>query len=489
MQAQRQSLSQQQNLRMNPQMLQSIKLMELPVAELRERIEEELERNPALELIEDKSTVQLDETKVNRSEKYDLFETTSDPGRRGQQASEDHQRFIEGVLTRSETLQEHLLRQLQLEPVEEELRTLAETLIQNLDDDGFHKEKPETLFIQTQPRLNEAIKLVQTLDPAGCCTINYHESLLVQHTLLSNNPSSPVHLGCAKESSENFLSEISTIEKILENLELFEREKYAALAKKTGLDEEDTRLVCEYIKKLSPFPGRAFASTLDKALYVVPDIKVTRDNDELSINLNDEAFPVLGINSNFEKFSGSADKAAREFARENIKEARLFISHLSQRSQTLIRVANAILEFQRDFFISGPKYLAPLTLGDIAKQLDVHETTVSRTANGKYMQTEWGIFEIRYFFTNSISGSGSGGSQFSKESVKEIIREIITAENRLLSDQDISEILAKKGIALARRTVAKYRKELDMGSSYNRRLSNTAGCPIVKSGGKNEFGN
>ena len=467
MQVQRQSLSQQQNLRMNPQMLQSIKLMELPVAELREKIEEELERNPALELIEDKSTVQLDETKVNRSEKYDFFETTSDPGRRGKQASEDHQRFIEGVLTRPETLQEHLLRQLQLEPVDDELRTLAETLIQNLDDDGFHKEKPETLFTKTQPRLNEAVKLVQTLDPAGCCTIDYHESLMVQHTLLSNNPSSPVRLrGCAGGSSGN-----SVIEKILENLELIDRGKYGALAKKTGLDEEDTRLICEYIKKLSPFPGRAFASTFDEARYVVPDIKVARDNDELSISLNDEAFPVLGINSNFEKFSGSADKAAREFARENIREARLFINHLSQRNQTLIRVANAILVFQRSFFIKGPKYLAPLTLGDIAKELNVHETTVSRTANGKYMQTEWGIYEIRYFFTNSISGAGSSGSQYSKKSVKEIIKEIITAENQLLSDQDISVLLGKKGIALARRTVAKYRKELDMGSSYNRRLS------------------
>jgi RNA polymerase sigma-54 factor len=204
--------------------------------------------------------------------------------------------------------------------------------------------------------------------------------------------------------------------------------------------------------------------------YVVPDIRVVRDNDEFIINLNDEAFPVLGINPNFEKFGDSADQAARDFARENIREARLFISHLSQRSQTLIRVANAILEFQRSFFINGPKYLTPLTLSDIARELKVHETTVSRTANGKYMQTDWGIFEIRYFFTNSISGAGSSGSQYSKESVKEIIKEIISGENRLLSDQDISALLSQKGIALARRTVAKYRKELDMGSSYTRKV-------------------
>jgi RNA polymerase sigma-54 factor len=205
---------------------------------------------------------------------------------------------------------------------------------------------------------------------------------------------------------------------------------------------------------------------------VIPDIKVVRDNDELSIRLNDEAFPVLGVNSFFEELSESKEgqPEARDFARENIREAKLFIHHLNRRNKTLIRVAAAILRFQHSFFIKGPKYLAPLTLGDIAKELKVHETTISRTANGKYMQTEWGIFEIRYFFTNSISGTGSNGSKFSKKSVKEIIKEIIEAENRLLSDQDISGLLKQKGIALARRTVAKYRKELDMGSSYTRKV-------------------
>jgi RNA polymerase sigma-54 factor len=126
------------------------------------------------------------------------------------------------------------------------------------------------------------------------------------------------------------------------------------------------------------------------------------------------------------------------------------------------------VEFQRSFFTNGPKYLSPLTLGDIARELDVHETTVSRIANGKYMQTEWGIFELRYFFTNSISGAGSKGSRYSKEGVKEIIREIITGEKGNLSDRKIVELLAKRGINLARRTVAKYRGELDLGSSYAR---------------------
>ena len=471
MQIQRQSYVQEQRLRMNPQLYQSIKLMELPIVDLRERIEQELDSNPALEVLEDHSIVSLDDSdnknsslSAEKEEVYEYFETSSDPGRRNsQQASDEHRRFIEGALTRPETLQQHLLWQLQLEPADAELRVIAETLIQNLNDDGFHKEKPETLYAAVQSkltiqewsaRLPQAMELVRGLEPAGTCTADYRESLKVQIGLL------PDALGISPVS----------FEKVLDELELVERGKYAVLAKKLKLDEEEVKIICEYIKKLSPFPGRSFAPA--DVRYVVPDIRVVRDNNEFTIILNDEAFPVLGINQFFKEISGKAnDAAARDFAREKTKEARLFINHLSQRNKTLIRVSNAILEFQRSFFINGPKYLAPLTLGDIAKELDVHETTISRTANGKYMQTEWGIFEIRYFFTNSISGTGSGGSRYSKESVKEIIKEIITAENRLLSDNDISAMLHQKGIALARRTVAKYRKELDMGSSYTRRVS------------------
>jgi RNA polymerase sigma-54 factor len=162
------------------------------------------------------------------------------------------------------------------------------------------------------------------------------------------------------------------------------------------------------------------------------------------------------------------EEPVRDFAKENIKEARWFIHAINQRNHTLLRVCRAIVAFQRSFFVNGPKYLAPLTLRDIAEEIGVHETTVSRTANGKYMQTEWGIFEVRHFFTNSISGAGSRGSRFSKEGVKEIIKELIADEERHFSDQEIAGLLAKRGISLARRTVAKYRNELDLGSSYAR---------------------
>jgi RNA polymerase sigma-54 factor len=464
---------QQFGVKMNPQVYQSIKLMELPLVDLREKIEEELEKNPALEILDDRSTVSLDEDEQQQREIIEeYFETSSDSGflnsgSAGAAASDEHRRFMEGALTRPETLQQHLLWQLQLEPIDDELRSIAAILIQNLDDDGFHKEPPETLFkkgdlfpVIPPPRLDEAITLVRTLDPVGCCVPNYREALKVQVSLLRG---APACIGCS-----------------LDHLELFEKGKFSAAAKKMNCDEDEARACYKLMKKLSPFPGRRFAAA--EVRFVIPDIQVARDPNsdtgDLVIILNNEVIPVLGINPFFKELeprnrkSGVKDPAyvkAREFARENIKEARGFINSLAMRNHTLVLVSQALLEFQRPFFEKGPKHLVPLTLGDIASRLGIHEATVSRTANGKYMQTEWGIFELRYFFTNSISGTGSGGSRFSKGGVKAVIQELVNAEKTNLSDLDIAELLAQRGIPLARRTVAKYRKELDLGSSYSRR--------------------
>ena len=456
MQLQRPSLSQIQKFTMNPQLLQSIKLLELPILDLREKIAEELEKNPALEVVEDRSTVSLDAEAPAQKDEHEFFDTSSvsvtDSGfisRGGEAASDEQRRFLEGALSHSETLQEHLLWQLRLEPADEEMRQFCETLIQNLDADGFHKEPVELLLKNADPeKIKSAIKLIQGMDPVGTCTADYHESLLVQISLLPDAPAG--------------------IAEALSYLELFERGKIAEAAKLMGCKEEEAKYIFERIKELSPFPGRSFSS--GEVRFVIPDIEVVKKEGEFVIILNEEEIPVLGINPFFMKISGAApeDKQARDFARENIKEARWFINSINQRNHTLLRVCRAILEFQRSFFMDGPKHLAPLTLKDIAQELGIHETTVSRVANSKYVQTEWGIYEIRYFFTNSITGAGSGGSKYSKEGVKEIIKEIIASDKIRLSDQDIVGLLAKRGIKLARRTVAKYRNELDLRPSFDR---------------------
>jgi RNA polymerase sigma-54 factor len=450
-QLQRPSFIQEQRLKMNPQLYQSIKMMELPIVDLRERIEEEIERNPALEVLEDHTTVSLDAAYTPRKEEDDYFESTSDSGhirRDGEAAAAEQRKFIEGALSRPETLQEHLLWQLRLQPIDDEIRRIGELLIQNLDADGFHKEPVELLLKDEDPdQIEKALNLVRSLDPPGTCTADYLESLRVQAELL---PNAPEGMGA-----------------VLAYLEQLERGKIGEVARGVNRTEDEVREIFARIKELSPFPGRYFAS--GDTRYVVPDIQILKREGEFVIILNDEEIPVLGINPFFMKISGEkGEKPVRDFARENIREARWFIQSINQRNHTLLRVARAIVAFQRSFFVNGPKYLVPLTLRDIAQELGVHETTVSRAANGKYMQTEWGIFELRHFFTNSISGAGSGGSRYSKEGVKEILRELITGEARNLSDQEIAGLLARRGIPLARRTVAKYRKELDLGSSYTR---------------------
>jgi len=447
---------------MNTQLYQSIKLMSLPVMELREVIQEEMERNPALEVLADPSTVSLDQAIGGSKEEDDYFEASSDSGfiqRNNSDLSEANQRFIEGVLSHPQTLQDYLLWQLQLQPIDDELRGVCEALIQNLDEDGFHKEAPESLFKPVPPHsLAEAMKLVQTLDPQGSCTADYRESLMAQLNLLPQPQ-----------------PDLEVMVRALDHLELLEKGRFAEAAKILNCTVDDAEFFFEQIRQLSPFPGRSFASAVSNVRYVVPDIQIVKREGDFAIILNEEEIPILGINPFFMKLSGAGkkDKPARDFVRENIREARWFIHSVNQRNHTLLRVTRAILEFQRSFFTKGPKYLAPLTLRDIAQELGVHETTVSRTANEKYVQTEWGIFELRRFFSNSISGTGSSGSRYSKEGVKEIIREIISGQNsgeesRNLSDQEISGMLAQKGIPLARRTVAKYRKELELGSSYTR---------------------
>jgi RNA polymerase sigma-54 factor len=447
---------QEQRLRLSPQQIQAISLMELPILDLRTKIAEELERNPALEVLEDRTVLSLDAAYENpQKEEYDYFESSSDSGfvkKGGDEETQERYKFLEGALSRTETLQEHLLWQFALEPVEEELRPIGELLIQNLDEDGFHKEPVALLLKDKDPALvARAMAVIRSLDPVGSCTTDYRESLRVQAELLPHAP-------------PGMLEALSCLEQL-------ERGKIAEVARKLGRSEEEILACFEQIRELSPFPGRHFAAGATR--YVVPDIQVLKKEGEFVIVLNDEEIPVLGINPFFMKVAAHAgnkgeERGARDFVRENIREARWFIQSINERNHTLLRISRVIVELQRPFFINGPRHIAPLTMRDVAQELGIVESTISRVSRGKYMQTEWGIFELRHFFTNSISGSGSGGSQFSKEGVKEIIRELISSEQRSLSDKEITELLSGRGISLARRTVAKYRHELDLGSSYTR---------------------
>jgi RNA polymerase sigma-54 factor len=444
-------LSQKQEFKLTAQLVASIGLMEIPLLDLRAKIAEELERNPALDIAEEPSDISFDENPPLPNEEDFYFETASDPGfvyRDGEEASDRQFQFIQGALTRAESLQERLLWQLRLEPIDEKIRALCEILIQNLDGDGFHLTPVEELLKEEKAGdVETAVRIVQSLDPIGTCTANYMESLRAQIALLTDAPHKAADA--------------------LSYLELLQKGKFAEAAKKMKCSEREARNCFAFIKELHPFPGRKFSS--DNVRFVVPDVKVIRKDGDFAIILNDEEIPALGINPFFAKTAkGMGNNAARRFAKENIREARWFINAINERNHTLLKVSRAIIQFQREFFEKGPGNLSPLTQQSLAYELEIHESTVSRIANGKYIQTEWGIFALKYFFTNSINRYGGQTSLVSKESAKMKIRELIKNEERRLSDQEIANRLAAQGVPLARRTVAKYRAELDMGSSYTR---------------------
>ena len=470
-QSQRLEIKQTQTLRMTPQLYQAIKIMSLPLLELRDTIQEELEKNPALEIVEENSPVSLDDTGKRTSEEQEYFENTSDPGyikvQGGGSREDAHRKFIEGVLTRPESLHEHLLWQLRLQPISAPEFRIGEYLIRNLDDNGFYIEQPENLLLSLDLEgfplenpekslspeklgvMNNVKELIQGFDPIGTCTQDYRESILVQIKL---------HPEPAPRAAE-------IVEKHFEQLE---REKYQEIARAMRITVKEVMRVKEFLRELDPFPGRNYST--EQPRYVVPDVMVKVQEGELVIVLNDEDIPVLGINAFYASIQDHEEqykqKDLKRFVKNGVHEARWFINSIQRRNQTLLKVCKAIIEFQRDFFRKGSKYLVPLSLKDIAAEIGVHEATVSRVTNGKYIQTEWGIFELKYFFTNLVPGGG----RFSKEGVKQMIREIIEEEGskKRLTDQKIGEILEGKGVRIARRTIAKYRKELDIMSSHHR---------------------
>jgi RNA polymerase sigma-54 factor len=497
-QSQRPVLRQVQKLKMTPQLYQAVRLMALPLQDLKTTIEEELEKNPALQVEEDRSTVSLDSMPARESSdgEGDWFDHSSDTGYSradGEAASDARRQFIEGALSQPESLQDHLLAQLALQPIPEEWVRIGELLIRNLDENGFHQEPIDVLLSEEDPKVAvRVISLIQEFDPAGTCVKDVKESLLVQIRLRTD-----AHPRAA-ELVEGWL-------------EPLEKQRFRDIEKGMRISEAVLKEIVAFIRTLDPLPGRNFSREV--ARYVVPDVQVVMKDGEFVILLNDEMIPVLGINPLFAEMSqrkgaaaagqaagqaagktaGQKDPKARQFVTQSLQDARWFIRTIGQRNETLLKVCRAIVEYQREFFLKGPKFMRPLTLKDVAGEIGVHEATVSRITSAKYIQTEWGIFPLKHFFSNSVPTTGTAESRFSKEGVKEIIREIIEQEQareahkqpgarggaargessgsgeRGLSDQKIVEILASKGVSLARRTVAKYRGELAIESSYQRR--------------------
>ncbi|MCK5155001.1 MAG: RNA polymerase factor sigma-54 [Spirochaetales bacterium] len=459
MQSQRLVIAQKQQLKLSPQMYQSLELMALPIMDLREKIQSEIEKNPALEL---EAARDISFERVERVERsrgngtFDPFENSSDPGyiRKSHYIDPDSKhKFIEGALSRPESLQEHLSQQLHFINLTAIEMEIGELLISNLDDQGFYRENPASLIPFSKHQVKDRmIEILREFDPPGICVENFVESLVLQVKLS----------GLAPAETE------AVIRNHLENLK---KGKYSDIAKALDIPEQDVDDILRFIKTLNPYPGSNFSR--EATQYVIPDLLIQKIDSRLVMKLNDEQIPSLTLDPTFEGMAENTetiDKKTEKYIQRSIRDARWLMNSIEMRNSTLRRVGAALLKSQMDFFLKGPKYIRPLTLKDIAEEISVHETTVSRISNAKYIQTDWGIFPIKYFFSNAVTGTGDDGKNVSKTGVKEIVRELIEnySGKKRLSDQKISNMLADRGIKIARRTVAKYRGELNIDSSFGR---------------------
>ena len=484
-----------QQLVMTPQLQQAIKLLQLSRMELVGLVQKELQENPVLEefegeeergehadapatdadLPEGEAPVEAapepatpeveaeagtepgptDAEKIADVDWQDYMDSQPQTGMR-EVAPDDDRPSIEQTLTRRESLSDHLEWQLQLAslPVEEEVA--AKFILGNLDDRGYLRSSVEELVRQSGVReevIESALAKVQELDPAGVAARDLRECLQIQ--------------------ARAYEIEDPIVLQILGDAELLDaliNRDFRRVARGLGVGVEEVNAASQVIGRLEPRPGRAFGG--EDPVYIVPDIYVYRVGDDFHVVLNDDGLPRLKINGMYREVlaKGSpAEKDTKEYVNDKVRSAMWLIKSIHQRQRTIYKVMQSIIKHQRDFFEKGINFLKPLNLRDVADDIEMHESTVSRVTTNKYAHTPQGIFELKYFFNSSINRVD--GDAIASESVKERIRRLITNEDPLrpLSDQRIAEMLKVANIDIARRTVTKYRESMNLLSSTKRR--------------------
>ncbi len=467
--------------------IQSLEILSYGTEDLREAIYKASEENPAL-------VISKDITGPRGTGPKDYTRLSSHITASQKEASDNFASVLEAQADERESLQEHLLKQFRVLKLPENTLSIGEKLIRNLDDHGFHILAPFSLIEKNSKKeteaLEDAIKIIQSLDPIGTCTTNTKESLYIQ-ALLNENASELTlfilngHLDFLNPpQSEKVLKKIENY--LREQSQLFAQSEIKHKPSREELTEENITSAINFIKTLDPFPARNFGTS--GTHYITPDVYVEKreepldENDKESIwniRLSKERLPSLQLDSSFEKFSEKSTEQ-NKLVNSSIKKAEDFLTALKFREDTLLRSTRLIVKHQRDFFLNGPGHLHPLKQADLARELGVHETTVSRMANSKFIQCEWGLFEFKYFFTNAVSRTkeesvkntfAASSTDLSRDNVLHILKEILEEhknDKKKLSDQKLSDMLAEQGIKVARRTVAKYRDMLNIESSYNR---------------------
>lgn len=476
-----QGLKQTQSLMITPQLQQAIKLLTLTHLEMTTLISQEMVENPMLEEMDgeidaapSESTREemesLEATSDNFSgpeliegskdtfdwETYsESFNSTSSSPNMKEATSPDDLPSYENMVSKSQSLQEHLEWQLRMESLTPEQLNFCLDLIGNIDDDGYLEVPFDEILARSEIKERDdaygMLGLVQHLDPVGCGAQNLEECLGIQARILPER--SPL------------------VELIIEkNLSDLEKKDYAKIAKDFSVSKEKVKEAELVIMGLNPKPGRLVSA--EETQYVVPDIFVAEVGGEFVVQVNDEGVPRLRISNLYKSLikNANSDADAKEFVQDKLRAALWLIKSIENRQKTIYKVSNSIVRTQQEFFKKGPAFLKPMILKDIANEIGMHESTVSRVTTNKFMHTPIGTFELKYFFNAGIGGK-NGGVDIASESLKLKIKELITNEDskRPLSDQKISELLSTKDIVVARRTVAKYREMIGIPPSSKRK--------------------
>lgn len=459
-----QKSSQKLSQKLSPQMILAQELMHLSTTDLCDKIHDTVDQNPALEIIQ--------EANIDANMFRLLAKNNSSNNYSSKNDSDNFNAFIESRPDREESLQEYLMDQINCLVLSQKYKLIAEKLISNLDAKGFFVIPLEELLTKEELLvLPKVLKIIHNLEPSGVCCKNIQESLILQTLRIQKDRAVPfLVIPILKHLSNLDHPKPQKIKnKLQENPDFLDSQN-------KQFDLSDVEQALAFISKLNPNPAGQFANT-QPVQYVVPDVIIRKSTEEEFLQSGD-TFVVTFVKGNLPQIKIADDfkmlKGKNEFIDTHIREAKFFIDSIARRNQTLITLVNILLEYQQQFFLKGPKFLQPLRQKDIAKEMQVSETTISRIANNKYIQTEWGIKQISYFFSNAITSNNNQINRDtklsgpSKESVKQEILAIIKNENKNLSDNQIMKILSSKGIIISRRTVNKYRKELNISSSYDR---------------------
>ncbi len=459
---------------MTQSLKQAIELLQLSTIELYEKITNELVDNPVLEEESGSGTSPLpgdsgqtdgavrdltaDETRLARADERSVqYDDGSDQGYAAGEDDEKKRHSLENFYAHEESLSEHLLWQARMTARNEKEFGVYESIITSLDENGFLPGDESELFTESSAgpeAVENALAVIRLFDPVGCAVKNVRESLSVQ---------------CAHfyPSDEVLLKMVCDCFEMLEKLDYQKISRVLAIPLPVIVDKS------KLIQKLDPYPGRQYSNRTIR--YIIPDIDVKLVDGEILVGLNDDWVPGLRINSYYISLlkKKNIEKKLQEYIQDKMQAARYLMKNIATRRNTILRVAGSIMTHQKEFLERGPGHLKPLTHGDVAKDLNIHESTVSRVTSNKYVQTSWGVFDLKYFFVSRLK-SADGSEDSSSDEVMNLIKDIIERENASepLSDEAIVRILGKAGVTVARRTIAKYRGILMIPTSNMRKKIN-----------------